>query len=351
MPTHTEHHREFAVVIRGPLATFTRAAIEYLVGLQLRDVGVVFSHNTGSCANTTFLASLRDAHPRAFDWVLHEPPPRLGMGYRNAQREASHHGVALAVRRWSPAFVLVHRPDALFQEPDSLPRLAALLQAQPPPSDLPNGRGRLVIAAPQLVLNDFYGSYHLDDHVIFGRTADVAIYWSVDNPFYCRTCSHSTELSAAVKKRRSRCFVPGPESEFGEVWVRWEHSRSGAPLPSSTEALIAARLTVVDAASFGHVSVLHPSKHAFAKTAAPRDFPLRPAVRFQFKVPSPSMRRREPFGAMSVCTRTAASTFDCTGALQRANADPTARSTDWPCSDADDPSSGAAAARHGACAS
>ena len=138
-------HRRFALVIRGPLARFTSVAIEYYLGrlsLFQRDVGVVFSHNTRSCANTTFLFALRDAHPHSFDWVLREPPPRLGVGFRNAQREASHHGVSLAVRRWSPEFVLVHRPDALFQEVDSLPRLAALLAAPAAGAKRPAARPR-----------------------------------------------------------------------------------------------------------------------------------------------------------------------------------------------------------------
>ena len=342
-------HRRFALVIRGPLAHFTSVAIEYYLGglsLGQRGVGVVFSHNTRSCANTTFLFALRDAHPRSFDWVLREPPPRLGVGFRNAQREASHHGISLAVRRWSPKFVLVHRPDALFQEVDSLPRLAALLAAQPVPSGLLRGRSRLAIGASQTVLSDFYGRFHLDDHVVFGLAADVAAYWSVDNPHYCNACSHSTELPAAVAKQRTRCFIPGPESELGEAWLRWEHNRSATPLPESTEALIAARLVIVDVASFGHASVMHPAHHALAKRVTLRDFPLLPSARFQHKSPSPSLRSREPFGAMSVCARSAGR-YDCTGATRKANH--AIRTIDWPCRDADGPLDSASTVRHGGC--
>ena len=306
-------------------------------------VAVVFSHNPGSCNTLAVLQAFKAAHPHAFDWVLRDPPPRLGMGFRNAQREASHHGISLGVRRWSPEFVLVHRPDALFQEANSLPRLARLLRAQPPPLDMPRGRGRLALGAGQTVLSEFYGLYHLDDHVSFGRAADVAAYWSADNPSYCRKCSYSTALPATIVQQRKRCFVPGPESELGETWVRWEHNRSGTPLPASTEALIAARLVVLDLATFGYVSVQHPSKHALAQTLTLRDLPLRPVGAFQYK--TELIKRKEPFGAMSACARSATGTYNCTGANRVSKS---ARTMDWPCSSADDPSS-QATKRYGGC--
>ena len=335
-------HR-FAVVMRGPLAHFTSVAIEWYLGY--RNTGVVFSHNTGSCANTSFLTTLRNDHPYSFDWVLRKPPPLLGIGYRNAQREASHHGIALAMRNWSPEFLLVQRPDALFQETDSLPRIAALLQAQLP-SDLPNGQGRLALAAGQTVIGDFYGVYHLDDHVVFGRAADVAAYWSVNNPYYCRSCAHSTELPPAILKQRERCRVPGPESELGDTWVRWAHEQSGAPLPVSTEALIAARLVIFEPARFGYVSMLHPSMHSLARTIALSNLPLLPVSRFQHKTPE-SARRNEPFGAMSVCVLDAATgKYDCSRSRRRVRSG--ARSREWPCKNESEATTGTNS-RYGGC--
>ena len=325
----------YAIIVRGPLAHFTAVVLRWYLndarglGLGRHGVGVVFSHNYGSCANTTFLAELKALHPNSFDWVLRDVPPQLGIGYRNAQREASHHGIAVAMQRWDPEFVLVHRPDAVFQDPDALPRLAALLRAQPSPTDLPAGRSRLGFGASQTMLTDFYGRFHLDDHVVFGRAADVAAYWSVDNPRYCNRCTHSTHLPAVIRAQRSRCFIPGPESELGELWVRWERDTSGAPLPASTAELLAARGFIVNTAKFGHASVLHPHQHAFAAHVKMKQLPLQPLENFQHKAPGRSVRRREPFGVMSLCSRLAVGTYDC-ASVQGARA-LYGRPTDWPC--------------------
>jgi len=339
----------FAIVVRGPLGHFTSVVLswylDFRLGLALgqRGIGVVFSHNRGSCANTSFLQSLKDMHPHAFDWVLAEAPPRLGVGYRNAQREASHHGIALAVRRWQPEYLMVHRPDAVFQEADALPRLAALL-ATMPPRGLPPSRMRLIFGASQTVLSNFYGRFHLDDHIVFGRAADVADYWAVHNPGYCRQCSHSSQLPSSVVSFRKKCRLPGPESELGQLWVHWDHNKSRAPLPRSTAALIDERAIVINGAAFGHASMLHPLKQKLASRIRLRDLPLRPIAAFQHKVPGRSLRQREPSNVMVLCSLTAAGTYDCAGVKGSPKADQ--HGEDWPCADGE---AGSSVTRHGGC--
>ena len=111
-----ERQYEYAIVVRGPMLAFTRVALSHYLQ-TLPGVGVVFSHNDG-CAGSHealhFLRELSDRHSNTFDFVLAPPPPRLGLGYRNAQREATFYGVRRAIDRWRPRWVLVHRPDSAF---------------------------------------------------------------------------------------------------------------------------------------------------------------------------------------------------------------------------------------------
>jgi hypothetical protein len=256
-----------AIVIKGPLLAFTRALLRFY--LEGNASAVVFSHNTGGCmsnATLSFLVALRHRFPAAFDFVLKPPPPRLGVGFRNAQREACYHGVqhaskpthltyhksplhdvlrststrlachpqsfcagvspAPAVARFRPTHVLVHRPDSGFvvvnRANDFMLRLVQLEAAQPPISRPPRDAAsaparRLGFCGNQISLTDFYGEYHLDDHCLFGHASDVLQYWSVEAPSYRRDRPYSTSLSPSVRARRTECLVPGTESENGQL--------------------------------------------------------------------------------------------------------------------------------------
>ena len=151
-PRHRRGGTAHAIVVKGPMLAFTRAALAHYLE-SMPAVGVVFSHNNGtggSACSVPFLEQLSRRFPATFDYVIAEPPPRLGLGFRNAQREACYHGVRRAIERWSPRWILVHRPDGAFVQDDvwvapnvSLPlfggpglnameRLAMVGAAQPP---------------------------------------------------------------------------------------------------------------------------------------------------------------------------------------------------------------------------
>ena len=247
-------------MIKGPLLAFTRALLRFY--LEGNASAVVFSHNTGGCmsnATLSFLVALRHRFPAAFDFVLKPPPPRLGVGFRNAQREACYYGVQHAsepthvtahacypayarvmclpqrrlrtsplhaVARFRPTHVLVHRPDSGFvvanRAIDFMQRLMQLEAAQPPISRPPRDAAsaparRLGFCGNQIALTDFYGEYHLDDHCLFGHASDVLQYWSVEAPSYRRDRPYSTALSPSVRARRTECLVPGTESENGQL--------------------------------------------------------------------------------------------------------------------------------------
>ena len=107
---------EHAIVIKGPISGFTRAVLSHYLH-TLTGTGVVFSHNngtSGSACELPFLVQLARQYPSTFAYVLSSPPPNLGRGFRNAQREACFHGVRVAIERWAPRWVMVHRPDAAF---------------------------------------------------------------------------------------------------------------------------------------------------------------------------------------------------------------------------------------------
>lgn len=192
----------FAIVIKGPLLPFTRRLIHYYLerAIDRSTTAVVFSHNTGTCAvNETrhFLEAVHREHANHFAWELAPPPPHLGYGYRNAQREACARGASLALARWRVSYILVHRADSSLQRVAGLEDLAAVVRNFPRSDPGDSGRigvgggvggggfgrggglfrGRLGFLPYQTQLTDFYGRFHLDDHVVFGRAADVVHFW------------------------------------------------------------------------------------------------------------------------------------------------------------------------------
>ena len=236
------------IVIKGPLQPFTRMLLQYYLENAISTV--VFSHNTGGCLDATtveFLVLLRERFPHSFDFVLKPPPPRLGVGFRNAQREACYFGVEHAMTRFRPTYVLLHRPDNGFiaenRSEHFMSRLVALEQAQPPvdraPESAPPGR-RLGFCGNQIMFTDYYGGYHLDDHCMFGRAQVVRDFWSVDAPSYLRDRPASTSLPPHIRARRAECLLPGTESENGQLWVRLLEAEAGSTwkAPHSTLALL-----------------------------------------------------------------------------------------------------------------
>tara|TARA_B110001452_G_scaffold91062_1_gene74995 strand:- start:1341 stop:2633 length:1293 start_codon:yes stop_codon:yes gene_type:complete len=269
---------EHAIVIKGPMQEFTRAVLAHYLSTLRGRVGVVFSHNSG-CAGSSherpFLRQLAARYPSTFDFVLEAPPPNLGRGYRNSQREACWHGVRHAIERWHPTWVLLHRADAAFVQPEVwtaarsyplwggdrftsvLERLVAIAEAQPPidsphPSLELQSR-RLGTCPVQYSLTTFYGRYSVDDHCMFGRASDVLEFWSLEAP-YCRSCDASSQLDAEVRAlpNRRACRVPGPEQENGFLWVE-RMKRRGWEAPRSALQLVRERLYAFNAVSLGYV--------------------------------------------------------------------------------------------------
>ena len=286
---HGRHHGigraiEHAIVIKGPISGFTRAVLSHYLH-TLAGTGVVFSHNngtSGSACELPFLDQLAIQYPSTFAYVLSPPPPNLGRGFRNAQREACFHGVRVAIERWAPRWVMVHRPDAGFLQPDvfsdsrffPLPeiqplhgdprhnfmeKLAVVAAEQPPvggdpPASLRHVR-RLGNCPFQLTVNTFYGRFTVDDHCVYGRARDVLEFWSLAPP-YRRDQHSSTELDPEVKAlpNRRACRDTGPESENGLLWVERMRQRGWAP-PRSELALIRERMFVLNPIAFGYVAV------------------------------------------------------------------------------------------------
>jgi len=263
----------WAIVIKGPLANFTRSALRFYLE-QERDAHsnktvVVFSHNTGCLSRSVleFLQRLREQHPHRFDYSLRPPPPALGVGYRNSQREATYFGTRLAIARWAPQFVLLHRPDGGFfrlsqttgQSTDlvstMLRRLEMARASWPPPTSGPQ-QGRLAFCPTQIHLTDFYGQYHLDDYCVYGHAADVLRFATLQAPGYCRSCPASTTLLPKVLERRTghRCQLPGPESENGQLWVRAlaADDETWRP-PRSTLELVLSQTVILNAYALGYV--------------------------------------------------------------------------------------------------
>lgn len=311
----------FAVVVKGPLLPFTRSLLTFYLNelfAARSDIGVVFSHNNASACRDTidFLEQLSAGHPHTFAWVLAPPPPRLGYGYRNAQREAVAHGVSLAVRRWHVEFLLVQRPDSAFQRTNTLDGMAAVMRRAPPPVG-GSAWGRIGICPFQTQLTDAYGAYHLDDHCMFGGSEAVSHFWSSHNPFYDRTAAVSTTLPPGGRGRA--CPVPGPESENGNLWVMWAASAGVAP-PGTTLALLEQRAVVLNPVAWGYVSLRnHP--YRFKEQTLPLS-----TRTFGF-------RTRSPLTTLQKCEAKAA-TYDCSALPLSENFNQT-QTPAWPCSDPD----------------
>ena len=307
----------YAVVIKGPLQPFTRAALSYYLaspgGVDRTTTAVVFSHNTGSCATnstTNFLSQLVVEHAGSFGVVLTRPPPHRGVGFRNYQREACYFGALYAVRRWRVEYILMHRADGAFQKVRlALPGLALLLSSLPSPPARLTG-GRLGWCPYQTQLTDYYGRYHLDDHCTFGPATAFLRFFSPYNPFYRRSLKVSTRLPKAMLSHlgaplRRACSVPGPEAENGVLWAMWdayEHPED-LPLPNSTQALIFERGAIFDPAEYEHVVT---RDHALPQG---KSLPVNPRA-YTFRAPGRLAAARAPYGAFTVCVRRSLTVFN-----------------------------------------
>lgn len=257
-------------MIKGPLkGTATLAVIEWYLQRETLLTGVVYSHNTECVSRGTLhgLRSLMSAYPGRFLYSLVPPPPSLGLGYRNSQREACYHGIKAAIDRWGVQFVVVHRNDAGFVShrldgKPIMPRLASIMRGQPRPTTQRRGGAdvtppghRLGFGPAQIDLGVGYGAYHLDDHVLYGHAADVLAFYDVHSLDYCRSCSHSTSLLPEVAASRRSCLVPGPESENGQLWVKTLGRLSGGlwTPPRETVELLRQRAFVLNTAVLGYV--------------------------------------------------------------------------------------------------
>ena len=381
----------YAVVIKGPLLPFTRAALEYYLsprGLDRTSSALVFTHTNGTCATAetaAFLHALAFAHPETFAAVLSPPPPHLGQHFRNVQREVCFHGARYALHRWHVKYILMHRSDGAFQKlRQALPGLAALLRALPPPPaeltdgrlgfcpfqtqvrhtlpiSLPTSHGPPSCIAPRCYdaaipqtslrgvcvrshplcsrqLTDFYGRFHLDDHCIFGRVEAMMRYFSLSNPFYNRSRPASTQLPAEMRRPaiRRTCTLPGPEADNGLLWVLWDEQKYGLAVPQSTKALLAERAFTIDPASFEHVAVRG------GQLLDGRRLPLDPAA-YIYRRPGRVAARLAPFGPLTLCvrrtlddahgiqaagSRSPLTVYDCSGSPEVQNrTDPPS----WPC--------------------
>ena len=260
---------QHAIVIKGPLRSVTRDVLRLY--LEREDTAaVVFSHSRGACYTEEALAFLRQLakrHRSRFAYTIRPALPHQGLGFRNTQREACYYGVRLAITRWRVKYVLVHRADSGFVAGTDpiMPRLEQILQAQPPPVAAASGitpPGLRIGFGPVHHLGSWFGQYHLDDHLMYGRAEDVLRFWSVDAPGYCRTCRYSTALLPEVRDQRRLCLVPGPEAENGILWVRSLRRATGGewPEPPSTLTLLRERAFVLNPTLLGYVQRLNASE-------------------------------------------------------------------------------------------
>jgi hypothetical protein len=289
--------KAFALIIKGPLLTFTVRVIEYYATRFGDETGIVFSHNNGTCYGARRATVLRELEAKHANFVstIQPAPPELGHNFRNAQREATYHGVRLAVQAFRAKYVFMQRPDTVFQKPSMLTDLAALLAAQPPPA-VPVVGGRVGICPFQTQFTDFYGRFALDDHCMFGAPEAVEHFWSTSNEFY-RASAHA--WSGQMNNSRHGCRTPGVESDNGFIWVMAD-ARRGIPPPADTRELIAQRMFVINPEAWDHVCL---------RGKGNRDVRL-PYDTTHNMMSFAKIRPAAPYGVFAQCTKQA-QLYDC----------------------------------------
>jgi hypothetical protein len=293
---------DLVVVVKGPLLRFTREVLKFYTS---RGLHTVYSGRRDGClspSDLAFIDALDTANHSIFAHVLSEQPPRDGYAYRNSQREAAHAGIALAVQRWAARLVLVHRSDAAFQGETAARAFSALYDAQAKLLALvrPAGAwGPLGLSPFQTQFTDYFGRYHLCDHVLLGEAGELLRFFSTHNPYYYSNRSASTTFDDGVPHNQ-KCPVPGPESENGMLWMQWEAAVRGTQMPRG----------VLDLLREGRVFFLNPHAPVFDYVssyshAIQGSLPLKGSsilAQHRFKVPGTHLLKKEPFGAMSLCT-------------------------------------------------
>ena len=215
------------------------------------------------------------------------------------------------------------------QSADERARLIGVGQpahAQPPPRDAPlRPEGRVGVCPFQLQLTDFYGRFHLDDHCIFGRSAAVLRFWSLDNPFY--NASLPYYVPPVASSVQSACRVPGPESENGQLWVAQDEAERGAPSPRDTRALVVERMWVIDPEQWGYICTRDTPPNRAALPLDPRRYGFR----------RPPNAARTPFGVLNLCQRSSGR-YDCANTADVRNR---TDAPNWGCKSNVDPDRGA----------
>mmetsp|Transcript_27487 Transcript_27487/g.83630 ORF Transcript_27487/g.83630 Transcript_27487/m.83630 type:complete len:162 (-) Transcript_27487:196-681(-) len=135
---------------------------------------------------------------------------------------------------------------------------------------------------------------------MFGTTAAVLHYWSVDNVYY--RADAQAWSGAKLGNTRRGCRNPSVESDNGFIWVADDFSCRSVPMPPSTRDLITERSFVINSGRLGHVCRRkHANRHL--------DLPVDPSTFnvMDFKDNYPKL---VPYGVHVLCKQESL-VYDC----------------------------------------
>lgn len=184
-----------AIVIQGAMSFHTEKILDYYSNFNCTLILSTY-HNT--------IHFNTNKYPN-FHVVLSDMPSVRGLANRNCQRITTYKGLKKA-EELGIKYCLKTRTDHFFKNPNTLNILKLNIQTYPAINAV-NQNERIIVPNGGTTLNQKWGSYHVSDHWLYGRTSDLIDYFDIQNHAW------NPQKEFNLKTPTS------PEPEFAQLWM------------------------------------------------------------------------------------------------------------------------------------